>query len=162
VIFGIGIDLGRDRPHRPGMRAPRGSICAAHSRREELQRYFDRKQRSACSRPLRFLATRFAAKEAISKALGLGMRQPMSWRAVQILNAPSGRPEVFPNAALAEFMRERRLRLQISVTDERGNGGGLRNRRSGRGERLGARPSCHRYRRTGTDGLKIAPACRTR
>jgi holo-[acyl-carrier protein] synthase len=118
VIYGIGIDL---------VEVSRiAEACARHGDRfvqrilgvEEQQRYFDRRQRSAV-RGVAFLATRFAAKEAISKALGLGMRQPMSWRAVQILNAPSGRPEVFPNAAVAEFMRERRLRLQVSVTDER-------------------------------------------
>jgi holo-[acyl-carrier protein] synthase len=64
-----------------------------------------------------FLATRFAAKEAISKALGLGMRQPMHWRAVQIVNARSGRPEVLADAALDIFLRNRGLRVHISVTD---------------------------------------------
>ncbi|HXW66094.1 MAG TPA: holo-ACP synthase, partial [Burkholderiaceae bacterium] len=70
--------------------------------------------------PLRgtlFLATRFAAKEAISKALGLGMREPMYWRAAQIVNSPSGRPEVVANGALAEYLRERRIRLHVSISD---------------------------------------------
>jgi holo-[acyl-carrier-protein] synthase len=64
-----------------------------------------------------YLATRFAAKEAIAKALGLGMRQPMHWRAVQILNARSGRPEVLADERMGEFLRTRRLRLHISVSD---------------------------------------------
>jgi holo-[acyl-carrier protein] synthase len=118
VIHGIGIDLVEiDRI---------AQACARHGDRfaqrilgdDELQRYFYRRERSSV-RGLAYLATRFAAKEAISKALGLGMRQPMSWRAVQILNAPSGRPQVVPNAAIAAYMQARRLRLQISVTDER-------------------------------------------
>jgi len=70
--------------------------------------------------PLRgtlFLATRFAAKEAISKALGLGMREPMYWRAAQIVNSASGRPEVVANGALAEYLRERRIRLHVSISD---------------------------------------------
>ena len=68
-------------------------------------------------RGMLYLATRFAAKEAISKALGLGMRRPMHWRAVQILNARSGRPEVLPDEAMGEFLRARGLRLHISVSD---------------------------------------------
>ncbi|SPE29961.1 Holo-(acyl-carrier-protein) synthase [Burkholderiales bacterium] len=74
----------------------------------------------AARSPLRgtmFLATRFAAKEAVSKALGLGMRQPMHWRAVQIVNAASGRPQVIADGALAEFLRERSIRLHVSVSD---------------------------------------------
>jgi holo-[acyl-carrier protein] synthase len=118
LIYGVGVDLVEiDRI---------GQTVARHGDRfaqrilgpEEMQRYAARRQRSA-ARGLAFLATRFAAKEAASKALGLGMRQPMSWRAVQIVNAPSGRPEVVPNGALAEFMQARRLRLHVSVTDER-------------------------------------------
>ncbi|HXW64581.1 MAG TPA: holo-ACP synthase [Burkholderiaceae bacterium] len=64
-----------------------------------------------------YLATRFAAKEAISKALGLGMREPMYWRAAQIVNAPSGRPQVVASGALAEYLQQRRIRLHVSVSD---------------------------------------------
>jgi holo-[acyl-carrier protein] synthase len=118
VIYGIGIDL---------IEIERiAAACARHGERfahrilgpAELERYVARRQRSA-ARGLAYLATRFAAKEAISKALGLGMRQPMSWRAVQILNAPSGRPTAVADGVLAQFMRARRLQLQVTVTDER-------------------------------------------
>lgn len=64
-----------------------------------------------------FLATRFAAKEAIAKALGLGMRRPMHWRAAQIVNAVSGRPEVLADEGLAAFLRAHRLRVHVSVSD---------------------------------------------
>lgn len=70
-------------------------------------------------RGIAYLATRFAAKEAISKALGLGIRSPMTWRAVEILNGPSGAPEVVAHGDLAAYLRARRLRLHVSVTDER-------------------------------------------
>ena len=66
---------------------------------------------------LAFLATRFAAKEAISKAVGLGMRLPMSWRAVEIVNQPGGRPCAIANGAFAAFLEGRRLRLHVSVAD---------------------------------------------
>jgi holo-[acyl-carrier protein] synthase len=84
----------------------------------ELQVWEARRARSA-ERGIAYLATRFAAKEAISKALGLGMRSPMSWRAAEVLNAPGGAPQVRTNGALAEHVRERRLRLHVSLTDER-------------------------------------------
>lgn len=118
MIVGIGTDL-----------VEIGRIAAAlerHGERfaqrilgpDELQRFAAR--RRACERRgLAFLATRFAAKEAISKALGLGMRRPMNWRAVEILNAPGGAPQARAHGALAEHLVQRGLRLHVSVTDER-------------------------------------------
>lgn len=85
---------------------------------QELQRLAARAQRSP-QRGLAYLATRFAAKEAISKALGLGMRLPMTWRAVEIVNAPSGRPVAIAHGELGRFLTARGLRLHVSVTDER-------------------------------------------
>jgi holo-[acyl-carrier protein] synthase len=85
---------------------------------DEWKRFVARRQRSAV-RGVAFLATRFAAKEAISKALGLGMRMPMTWRAVEILNAPSGAPLARPRGALADHIAARGLVLHVSVTDER-------------------------------------------
>ena len=85
----------------------------------EMERYRSRRERSN-ERGITFLATRFAAKEAISKALGLGMRQPMTWRAVEIVNDASGRPvPQISSEALRRFAEQRRLRLHISVTDEK-------------------------------------------
>ena len=85
---------------------------------EERLRYEARRARVA-RRSLSFLATRFAAKEAISKALGLGMRTPMGWRAVEVINAPSGAPIAVARGALLEYLSERGLRLHVSITDER-------------------------------------------
>ena len=58
---------------------------------EELVKYHARGEKNAV-RGLRFLATRFSAKEAFSKAIGLGMRKPRTGRSAQILNAPPGNP----------------------------------------------------------------------
>jgi len=117
MIYGIGTDiLRRERIvaalERHGERFAQRILGA-----EEMQIYRRRSARFP-ARGVTFLATRFAAKEAISKALGLGMRMPMSWRSVQILKAPSGKPLVTPNARLAAWMAERRLHVEISVTDE--------------------------------------------
>lgn len=84
---------------------------------KEMEKYRRRKQKVE-ARGVRFLATRFAAKEAFSKAIGLGMRMPMTWRAVQFLNAPSGKPVVVTSGALTEFMQQHGFTAQVSLTDE--------------------------------------------
>ena len=84
---------------------------------EELVRFKDRYHRVPL-RGLRYLATRYAAKEAFSKAVGLGMRGPMTWLSVQFFNAQSGKPEPFCRKAMKGYMESRRLRAQVSMTDE--------------------------------------------
>jgi holo-[acyl-carrier protein] synthase len=69
-------------------------------------------------RGIAFLATRFAAKEAFSKAIGLGMRMPMTWRSLQTLNEPSGKPITSYLGALAKFMQEKNWEAQVTVSDE--------------------------------------------
>ena len=119
MIYGIGTDLIEiDR-----IRAAHGRFGERFVQRVlgplEQEKYRKRRMRSEQRGDL-FLATRFAAKEALSKALGLGMRQPMSWRAVEILNDASGRPVAVVSApALREFTEERGIRLHVSVSDER-------------------------------------------
>jgi len=67
---------------------------------------------------VRFLATRFAAKEAFSKAVGLGMRMPMTWRRMQTLNAPGGRPIVVLAEPLKTWYEARFGAAHVSLTDE--------------------------------------------
>ena len=69
-------------------------------------------------RGLRYLATRFSAKESFSKAIGLGIRAPMAWRDCQILNEPGGKPFVRLSGALALWFEARALAAHVSVTDE--------------------------------------------
>jgi len=83
----------------------------------ELRVYHARSERVA-ARGLRFLATRFSAKEAFSKAIGLGIRSPMTWRACEILNEPSGKPFVRLSGELAEWFAARALVAHVTVTDE--------------------------------------------
>ena len=67
---------------------------------------------------MRYLATRFSAKEAFSKAIGLGMRTPMTWRGCEVAKQPSGKPEIRLHGVLADWFSTRRLRAHVSVTDE--------------------------------------------
>ncbi len=69
-------------------------------------------------RGVRYLATRFAAKEAFAKAIGLGMRMPMSWCRCEVVKAASGKPELRLHGELAAWCDSRGLRAHISVSDE--------------------------------------------
>jgi holo-[acyl-carrier protein] synthase len=117
VIYGIGTDLCDVRRieatlARRGERFAERVLGAA-----ELQVFHARSAR-APARGVRFLATRFSAKEAFSKAIGLGIHSPMRWRDCQILNEPSGKPFVRLSGPLAEWFAPRSLKAHVTVTDE--------------------------------------------
>lgn len=69
--------------------------------------------------PARYLAKRFAAKEALSKALGTGLRAPVLLSAMGVRNNELGKPEFFFNPELAAYLAERQLRVHLSISDER-------------------------------------------
>lgn len=109
-------------------------ICDVRRIRETLQRLGERFAQKvltereqvewrARSSPLaargeRFLATRFAAKEAFSKATGLGFTGPMTWHDCEIGALPSGQPTIVLHGALKDWFDSRQLRAHVSLTDE--------------------------------------------
>jgi holo-[acyl-carrier protein] synthase len=117
MIYGIGTD-----------------ICDVRRIRTSVERHGERfaqrvlsdaefstwKARSARwpERGLRYLATRFSAKEAFSKAIGLGMRMPMSWRLCEIGKLPSGKPVIVLHGGLKDWFEAQGLTAHVSVTDE--------------------------------------------
>ena len=117
MIYGIGTDIIDIRRLRATLERRGERFAEKVLGPQELSVYRARKARVA-QRGLSFLATRFSAKEAFSKAIGLGMRMPMTWRACEIVNAASGKPEIRLNGALAEWFAARGLRAQVSVSDE--------------------------------------------
>jgi len=117
-IYGIGTDIIQISRVAGVMERTGGRFAARVLGPEELDKYHARSARSA-TRGLAFLATRFAAKEAFSKAIGLGMRWPMTWRAMQTLNAPSGAPVVMTSGELESWLNERGISARITMSDER-------------------------------------------
>jgi len=70
--------------------------------------------------PARFLAKRFAAKEAILKALGTGLANGLSWQHMQIDNDPAGAPLVRLTAVAAQLLAQGGGgRMLLSLSDER-------------------------------------------
>jgi len=117
VIFGVGTDLCYVR--RIGIvLARRGDRFAERVLGPHEIEVFRARRSHLQERGVRYLATRFSAKEAFSKAVGLGMRVPMTWRACELVKRPSGQPEIRLHGALARWCADRGLIAHVSVSDE--------------------------------------------
>ena len=117
MIYGIGTDICdirriRASLDRNGERFARKILSDA-----ELITWKARSARWP-DRGISYLATRFSAKEAFSKAIGLGMRMPMTWRHCEISKAASGKPGIVLHGALKEWFESRGLTAHVTVTDE--------------------------------------------
>ena len=117
MIYGIGTDIVQISRVEAALARSGPRFAEKILGPQELAKYHARSAKNAvCG--LRFLATRFSAKEAFSKAIGMGMRMPMTWRSAQMLNDPSGKPVIVCSGALGDFMREHRLSAQVTISDE--------------------------------------------
>lgn len=66
-----------------------------------------------------FLAKRFAAKEAFSKAVGTGIREPVSLSQISIGHNDLGKPEFLLEAALQNWLTEQGIgKVHLSLSDE--------------------------------------------
>ena len=66
----------------------------------------------------RFLAKRFAAKEAFAKAFGTGVRPPVLLPAIAISHDELGKPVFEFHGQLAEIVENRQLTAHLSISDE--------------------------------------------
>ena len=117
MIFGIGTDL-CDVRRIAGTLARRGDRFAEKVLGPHEIEVFRARRAKVAAHGVSYLATRFSAKEAFSKAIGLGMRMPMTWRDCEIVKAASGKPEIRLHGALADWFNARNLRAHVSVSDE--------------------------------------------
>ena len=117
MIHGIGTDICDIRRIRDTL-ARRGERFAQKVLGPRELEVFRVRRARIEQRGVAYLATRFSAKEAFSKAIGLGLRWPMTWRACEVLNAASGKPQIVLGGELAEWFSARGLRAEVSVSDE--------------------------------------------
>ena len=112
MIFGIGTDLVAikrlsDMWQRHGDRA--------------LEKLLAQEERNDCRAsvaPGRFLAKRFAAKEALGKALGTGIRSPVLLTNISVMHDSLGKPGFAYASELDDWLRARGLVAHLSVSDE--------------------------------------------
>lgn len=117
MIYGIGTDICDIRRIRETL-ARRGTRFAEKVLGPHELEVFHQRLALVEARGVAYLATRFSAKEAFSKAIGMGMRMPMTWRACEIVKAASGKPEIRLHGELAAWFEARGLQAHVSVTDE--------------------------------------------
>ncbi len=112
MIYGVGTDLVAisrltDMWQRHGERAL-----------EKLLAPDERADCRASADPGRFLAKRFAAKEALGKALGTGIRAPVLLPSMAIVHDELGKPGIRFTDALADWIAERKMICHLSLSDE--------------------------------------------
>jgi holo-[acyl-carrier protein] synthase len=117
MIYGIGTDVCDIRRIRDSL-ARHGERFAKKVLSDAEFAVWQRRSQRWPERGVRYLATRFSAKEAFSKAVGMGMRMPMTWRACEIANLPSGQPRVVLHGALKDWFETKGLYAHVSVSDE--------------------------------------------
>jgi holo-[acyl-carrier protein] synthase len=117
MIYGIGTDICDIRRIRATFERQGERFAEKILSDAELATWKLRKERLP-ERGVRFLATRFSAKEAFSKAIGMGMILPMSWRLCEISSLPSGKPVIKLHGGLKDWFEAQGLTAHITVTDE--------------------------------------------
>ena len=117
MIYGIGTDICDVRRIRASLERHGERFAQKILSDAELVTWRSRSARWP-ERGLRYLATRFSAKEAFSKAIGLGMRMPMSWRLCEVDKLPSGQPVIVLHGGLKTWFEGQGLRAHVTVTDE--------------------------------------------
>jgi holo-[acyl-carrier protein] synthase len=113
MIIGIGVDSVLVRRIRDAL-ARHGTRFA-----ERLLTQSELQQFSLHAQPARYLARRFAVKEAFAKAMGTGMRNPVTWRKIGTTHDALGKPAIAMADDLAAFAASRGItHAHLSVTDE--------------------------------------------
>jgi holo-[acyl-carrier protein] synthase len=114
MIYGIGVDL---------VKVARIERVIERYGDRFLDRVFTEREVAYCrgkAWAASALAMRFAAKEAFSKALGVGLRQGgIHWREVEVVPDPRGKPEIFVSGRAAHLCEAAGItNLHITLTDE--------------------------------------------
>jgi holo-[acyl-carrier-protein] synthase len=117
LIYGIGTDICDVRRidaalKRHGERFAAKVLCP-----NEMVTWKARTERWP-DRGVRYVASRFSAKEAFSKAIGKGMRMPMTWLRCEIGRLPSGEPTIVLHGDLKTWFEARSLSARVSLSDE--------------------------------------------
>lgn len=113
MIFGVGTDI---------VAIVRMSELWERHGERAMERILAPEERGDClhsANPGRFLAKRFAAKEALGKALGTGIRAPVSLASIAIAHDGNGKPYFRFAPDLEAYLIERRLTAFLSISDER-------------------------------------------
>ena len=100
-IFGIGTDIVNIKRMEQSIKKSGNNFKNKIFSRNEIL-YCERKKN-----PIPFYAKRFAAKEALSKALGTGIRKGINFKNIVITNDNFGKPSIELKGSTAAFLKKR-------------------------------------------------------
>lgn len=116
MIFGIGTDI---------VSVTRIAEASARHGSAFAQRLLTVNEQAECAvqpHPARYLAKRFAAKEALAKATGLGLRHPVSLHNIEVRHDALGKPQFHFSPELAQYLQSLGVsRHHLSISDEHGH-----------------------------------------
>jgi holo-[acyl-carrier protein] synthase len=114
VIYGIGVDVLEPQRVERLLQLYGERFARRVLTEDEWPAY----QRSP--RPTQFVANRFAAKEAFSKAMGTGFRYPVTLGQINVLQNRRGKPELYYRTDLQRLVdAERIVGSHVTISDER-------------------------------------------
>jgi holo-[acyl-carrier protein] synthase len=113
MIYGIGVDL---------VHIERIEMVIDRWGKRFTDRVFTPQEIAFCSKkafPPQAYALRFAAKEAFSKAIGLGMKEGLRWKDIEVFHSSAGRPCFKLHGRAFELCREEGIVYShLSLSDE--------------------------------------------
>lgn len=112
MIYGIGTDIAAVARLR--------SLWERHGERalEKILAPAERNDFNAAHDKGRFLAKRFAAKEAFTKALGTGVRAPATLPSIAVVHNAAGKPDFAYSDELSALVTGEGLVAHLSISDE--------------------------------------------
>lgn len=113
MIYGIGTDIAAVERLR-GLHERHGDVALEKLLAPQEMADFARAPDKG-----RFLAKRFAAKEALAKALGTGLRTPTTLPNIAVVHDALGKPAFSFAPELAAHMATLGLTAHLSISDER-------------------------------------------
>ncbi len=114
MIFGIGTDIVEVERIAASIAQFGDEFAKRILATSEMERY------QASNIKARFLAKRFAAKEAFSKALGTGLRGAASFQNIAVAHDDLGKPLLVLAPELQAFVQAKQIRhTHVSISDER-------------------------------------------
>ncbi|WP_370261263.1 holo-ACP synthase [Limnobacter sp.] len=117
MIIGLGCDIVEVQRIEGLLRKGHEGFVRRVLTPSEIEEY-ERRTDKAAQRGMLYLATRFAAKEAFSKAMGTGIGESFSFQDVAMLNSVSGRPVMEYSERIAQWLDSRGAAAEVSISDE--------------------------------------------
>ncbi len=115
-IFGLGTDIVNIKRLEKIIKKNKNTFKSRVFSKNEIL-YCEKK-----SNPVPFYAKRYAAKEALSKALGTGIRQGINFKDIEIINNNFGKPSIKLKGTTASFLnkkiKSKKYSIYLSLSDD--------------------------------------------